>query len=152
LRFAFTILELVVVLMIMSILGAIALPTFFRSLEQQRLESAARRVKQDLEQVRQTARTVSKGETLTFTSATTYSLSADVQGLDRTSQTYTVNLAAAPYSVTSVSTTNLGSPAKVAFNGYGATTASGTIVLQLGSYSRTVTIDPNTGLAFITGN
>jgi prepilin-type N-terminal cleavage/methylation domain-containing protein len=152
LRSAFTILELVVVLMIMSILGAAALPTFFRSLEQQRLESAARRIKQDLEQVRQTARTMSKGETLAFTSASVYSLSADVQGLDRATQTYTVNLAAAPYSVTNVSTTNLGNPAKVVFDGYGATTASGTIVLQLGGYSRTVTIDPNTGLAFITGN
>lgn len=151
-RSAFTILELVVVLMIMSILGAIALPTFFRSLEQQRLESAARRIKQDLEQVRQTARTLSKGETLTFTSASVYTLPADVPGLDHASQAYTVNLAAAPYSVTSVSTTSLGNPAKVAFNGYGATTASGTIVLQLGGYGRTVTVDPNTGLAFISGN
>jgi prepilin-type N-terminal cleavage/methylation domain-containing protein len=152
LRSAFTILELVVVLMILSILGAAAIPTFYRSLEQQRLESSARRIKQDLELLRQTARTKSKGETLTFTNATAYSLSADVQGLDRTSQTYAVNLAAAPYSVTSVSTTNLGNPATVAFNGYGSTTANGTIVLQLGGYSRTVTIDPSTGLAFITGN
>ena len=75
------------------------MPTFFRSLEQQRLESAARRVKQDLEQVRQTARTMSKGESLTFTSATTYTLSTDVQGLDRKNQTYAVDLAAAPYNV-----------------------------------------------------
>ena len=151
-RSAFTIIELAVVLLIMSIVGAAALPTFFRSLEQQRLESAARRIKQDLEQVRQTARTLSKSETLTFTSASVYSLSADVQGLDHAIQTYSVNLAASPYNVTTVSTTSLGSPAKVTFDGYGATTASGTIVLQIGSYSRTVTIDPSTGLAFISGS
>jgi type II secretory pathway pseudopilin PulG len=138
--------------MIMGILGAIAAPTIFRTLEQQRLESAARRVKQDLEQLRQTARTMSKGETLTFTSSTAYTLSSDVQGLDHKSQTYTVDLAAAPYNVTNVSTTNLGNPATVSFTGYGTTTNSGTVVLQLGGYSRTVTLDPSTGLATITGN
>ena len=151
-RRAFTMLELVVVLMIASILGAAALPTFFRTLEQQRLESAARRVKQDLEQLRQTARTLSKGESLTFTSATAYTLSSDVQGLDRKSQAYAVDLAAAPYKVANVSTTGLGNPATVSFNGYGSTTSSGTIVLQQGTYSRTVTLDPSTGLATISGN
>ena len=98
-RSAFTILELVVVLMILSILGAAAIPSFFRSLEQQRLETAARRLKQDLELVRQTARNKSKTESLTFTGATTYTLSADVQGLDHKSQTYAVDLSAAPYNV-----------------------------------------------------
>jgi prepilin-type N-terminal cleavage/methylation domain-containing protein len=151
-RRAFTLVELLVVLMIMSILGAAALPTVYRSLEQQRLESAARRVKQDLEQLRQTARTKSKTETLTFTTATAYTLSSDVKGLDRRSQTYAVELAASPYGVSNVSTTSLGSPATVSFDGYGATTASGTVVLQMGGYKRTVTLDPSTGQAAITNN
>jgi type II secretory pathway pseudopilin PulG len=149
---AFTILELVVVLMIMSILGAAAMPTFFRSLEQQRLESAARRLKQDLEQVRQTARTKSKTESLTFTGATTYTLSADVQGLDHASQTYAVDLAAAPYNVSDISTASLGVPAKVTFDGYGTTTAKVTIVMQMGGYKRVLTLNPSTGQAAITNN
>jgi prepilin-type N-terminal cleavage/methylation domain-containing protein len=149
---AFTILELVIVLMIVGILGAAAVPTFFRTLEQQRLESAARRLKQDLEQVRQTARTKSKTESLTFTGATTYTLSADVQGLDRKNQTYAVDLSAAPYNVSDISTANLGVPAKVTFDGYGATTANGTVVMQMGGYKRVLTLNPSTGQAAITNN
>ena len=95
---------------------------------------------------------MSKGETLTFTSSTAYALSSDVQGLDRKSQTYSVDLSAAPYKVANVSTTNLGNPAKVSFDGYGTTSSSGTIVLQLGGYSRTITLDPSTGLTTITGS
>jgi prepilin-type N-terminal cleavage/methylation domain-containing protein len=149
-RTAFTILELVVVLMILSILGAAALPTFFRSLEQQRLESAARRIKQDLELLRQTARTKSKSESLTSTSLTAYQLSSDVQSLDHKSQTYAVDLA--NYGVTDISATNLGYPVAITYDGYGTTTTNGTIVLQLGGYSRTITISSSTGLATITGN
>jgi type II secretory pathway pseudopilin PulG len=156
-RTAFTIVELVVVLMIMSILGATAIPSFYRSLQQQRLETAARRLKQDLELVRQTARNKSKTESLSFTSATAYTLSADVQGLDHTSQTYAVDLSAAPYNVSAISISNLGVPAKVTFDGYGtiifpSPTATGTVVMQMGSYKRVVTVTPSTGQVVITNN
>jgi prepilin-type N-terminal cleavage/methylation domain-containing protein len=151
LRAAFTILELVVVLMILSITAAAAVPTFYRSLEQNRVESAARRVKQDLEQLRQTARTLSKTETLTFTSSTVYTLSTDIGGLDRKGS-YAVDLTKSPYSVRVLSTANLGNPATVSFDGYGTTTSSGSISMQIGAYQRTVTLDPSTGQATITGN
>jgi prepilin-type N-terminal cleavage/methylation domain-containing protein len=148
-RIAFSLLELVVVLMIMGIMAAVAVPTFYRSLEQQRLESAARRVKQDLEQLRQTARTLSKTETLTATSVTAYVLSSDVQNVDHKNQSYAVDLAAAPYYVSSI-TTSTGFPAQVSFDGYGTTTVSGNIVLQMGGYTRTVTLNPTTGQATVT--
>jgi prepilin-type N-terminal cleavage/methylation domain-containing protein len=153
-RRAFTILEMAVVLLIVSILGAAAIPTYFRSLEQQQLETAARRIKQDLELTRQTARTLSKSESLTFTGATTYALSSDVPGLDRKNSSYTVDLSAAPYGVTIISTANLGAPAKVTFDGYGTTTLTtpGTVVIQMGGYKRVVTLDPSTGQATITNN
>jgi prepilin-type N-terminal cleavage/methylation domain-containing protein len=143
-RDAFTMLELVVVVMIMSILGAAALPTFYRTLEQQRLETAARRIKQDLDQLRQTARTLSKTETLTAISTTAYTLSSDITALDRKTQSYTVDLAAAPYYVTNITTSN-GFPAVISFDGYGTTTTSGNVILQMGSYQRTVTLDSSTG-------
>jgi type II secretory pathway pseudopilin PulG len=148
-RTAFSIVELIVVLMIMGIMGAAAVPTFYRSLEQQRLESAARRVKQDLEQLRQTARALSKTETLTATSTTAYALSSDVHNLDHKNQSYAVDLAAAPFYVSNI-TTSTGFPAQVSFDGYGTTTVSGNIVLQMGGYTRTVTLDPTTGQATVT--
>jgi hypothetical protein len=88
---------------------------------------------------------------LTFTSTTTYSLSADIVGLDRKG-TYSVNLTTAPYYVRTLSTSNLGVPATVSFDGYGSTTSNGTIFMQIGNYQRTVTIDPSTAQVTITGN
>ena len=46
---AFTIIELVIVVLIMSIFAAVAAPTFLDSLLFHRVESAARRVKADLD-------------------------------------------------------------------------------------------------------
>src|SRR5262245_51703406 len=84
-RSAFTFVELVVVLLIMSILAAVAAPKFIRSLDYSRLESAARRLKIDLEQVRRAAQLKSRTETITF-SGSTYSLSSGVQGLNHSTQ------------------------------------------------------------------
>jgi hypothetical protein len=81
---------------------------------------------------------------------TAYQLSSDVQSLDHKSQTYAVDLA--NYGVTDISATNLGYPVAITYDGYGTTTTNGTIVLQLGGYSRTITISSSTGLATITGN
>ena len=43
-------------------------------------------------------------------------------------------------------------PAKVTFDGYGTTTASGTVVMQMGGYKRVLTMNPSTGQAAITNN
>ena len=51
-----------------------------------------------------------------------------------------------------ISTNNLGVPAKVTFDGYGMTTAYGTIVMQMGGYERVLTVNPSTGQAAITNN
>jgi prepilin-type N-terminal cleavage/methylation domain-containing protein len=55
-RFAFTMVELVIVVMIISIVTAVAAPTFFESLLYHRVESAAHRLKADIELARHTAR------------------------------------------------------------------------------------------------
>ena len=55
-RGAFTFVEMLVVVLILGIVAAVAAPTFHRSLQYHRLESAARRVKQDLEYLQTTAR------------------------------------------------------------------------------------------------
>ena len=58
-RCAFTFIELVIVLLVMGILTAVAAPKFFDSLLFHRVESAARRVKADLELARTQARLTS---------------------------------------------------------------------------------------------
>ena len=63
---AFSILELLIVALVMSILAAVATPTFFDSLLFHRVESAARRVKADLELARMQARLTSASQSISF--------------------------------------------------------------------------------------
>jgi type II secretory pathway pseudopilin PulG len=142
---------LVVVLMIIGILAAAAAPTFYQSLLYHRVESAARRVKLDIEQLRLTARVKSESLSITFSGSGTYTLSPGVQGLDHPNQSYVVDLAAPPYELDSV-TVNFGGPTAVSFDGYGNASDGGTIILTLGDHQRTVVLDQNTGLVTISGN
>ena len=66
-RRAFTIIELVIVILIMSIFAAVAAPAFLDSLLFHRVETAARRVKADIDYARQRARLTSAAQSVTFT-------------------------------------------------------------------------------------
>lgn len=140
---AFSIMELIVVLMIMSIAAAVAAPTFHRSLEYHRLESAARRVKQDLEYLQATARTRSVSLECEFDGLTYTMGSGVLQGLDRGGD-YTVDLAAAPYDVESV-VVDLDGETSIEFNGYGEAAHDATITLGIGDETRTVEVLAATG-------
>jgi len=148
-RAGFSILELVVVLLIMGIVAAAATPSFYLSLRHHALETAARRVKLDLEQARHAARMKSQSQSLSFTNATTYALSSGVVSLKNSGQTYTVDLSKAPYELSGV-TVNLGGPTAVSFDGYGNASVGGTIVLALGNQTRTVTLNSTNGQVTIT--
>jgi type II secretory pathway pseudopilin PulG len=147
-RVAFTVIELVVVLLIMGIVAAAAAPTFYRSLLHHQLESAARRVKIDLEQLQHTARVKSRGQSVTFDGAA-YTLSTDVVDLDHPGAVYSVDLAASPYELESVSI-DFGGGATIAFDGYGAAQQDAAIVLGLGGQTRTVTLESSTGQVSVT--
>ncbi len=145
----FSIIELVVVLLVMGIVAAAATPSFYVSLRHHELETAARRLALDLEQARHAARVKSQTESLTFTSATTYALSSGVASLKSAGQTYSVDLAAMPYDLDSV-TVNLGGPTTISFDGYGNASVGGTIVLALGNQTRTVTLNSTNGQITVT--
>jgi type II secretory pathway pseudopilin PulG len=148
---AFSIFELVIVCLIMSILGAVAAPTFFDSLLFHRVESAARRVKADLELARTQARLTSASQTITFTNATsTYTL-ANIKSLDKLNTAYTVDLRKEPFSLTSTSA-NFGGAAVVTFDGYGTPSSGGTVTLNAKSHQCTVTLNGTTGDVTITSN
>jgi prepilin-type N-terminal cleavage/methylation domain-containing protein len=149
-RRAFTLVELVVVVLIIGIFTAVAVPVFVDSLLFYRVESAARRVKADLELARQTARLTSATQSITFNNAT-YTASSGVSGLNHAADAYLVNLAAAPYQIDSV-TLDFNGAITVAFDGYGTPSAGGTIVLSAPRHQCTVTLDAVTGLITITRN
>jgi len=143
LRRAVSMIELVIVIMVMGILAAVAAPAFYDSLVHHRVESAAHRVKADLELARQTARLKSTTQTITFTNSA-YLFGNSVRGLDDPSESYTVDLADAPYGL-SYATANFANTQTVAFDGYGTPTSGGTVVLAIKGHQCIVTLDGVSG-------
>jgi prepilin-type N-terminal cleavage/methylation domain-containing protein len=140
---AFSLIELVIVLLVMGVFAAVSVPTFFDSLLFHRVESAARRVKSDLELVRQTARLTSSAQTFTVTGMT-YTTSSAIAALDHPGQTYFVDLSKSPYFL-DVLAANFESFTDVSFDGYGMPTRGGTVILEARDHRCTVTLDATTG-------
>jgi type II secretory pathway pseudopilin PulG len=113
--------ELVIVLLIMGIFSAVAAPKFLDSLLFHRIECAARRVKADIDMTRQRARLTSTTQTIIFANSI-YTVSG-IASLDQTSNTYTVNLLASPYSLDSA-VANFGGSQTLTFDGYGSPSPS----------------------------
>ncbi len=148
-RCAFTIIEVVIVVLIIGILTAVAAPTFVDSLLFHRVETAARRVKADLELARTQARLTSASQSITFANST-YTLS-NTKSLDNPNAVYSVNLKKQPYSLDSA-TPNFSNSASVSFDGYGTPSSGGTVVLVAKSHSCTVTLNGTTGNVTITSS
>jgi type II secretory pathway pseudopilin PulG len=133
----------------MSVLAAAATPAFLDSLLFHRVESAARRVKADLEQARHTARLTSATQSISF-SGSAYTLSA-VQDLDNPHNAYTVDLAAPPYELSDV-TANFNGQQTASFDGYGKPSSWGSVFLTNKRHQCIVALDPATGEVTITSN
>jgi prepilin-type N-terminal cleavage/methylation domain-containing protein len=146
----FTVIELVVVMLVMSILAAAATPAFIDSLLFHRVESAARRVKADLELARHTARLTSAAQAVTF-SGNTYTLSAGVDSFDVPGTSYVVDLSASPYELSSVAADFAGDP-EITFDGYGTASSGGAVVLGTRNHECTVTLDAANGSVTISSD
>ncbi len=136
--------------MVMSIMAAVAAPRFFESLLHHRVESAARRVKADLDLARSTARLTSAAQSLTF-SGPRYTFSAAVENFDDANVAYDVNLADAPYEIGTV-TASFSGTQTVSFDGYGTPSSGGTVVLTCQGHVSTVTLNGITGDVTITSS
>jgi prepilin-type N-terminal cleavage/methylation domain-containing protein len=144
----FGLFELVVVLAIIGLVAAIAVPRFGASVARFRAESAARRIVADLAMARATARQTSQGTTILFDLAADCVRIPSAKPMDHGAGQYEDHLGDTPYNADLVST-SFGGGNQVTFDGYGIPNAEGTIVVGAGDVQKTIFLSQCTGLATI---
>jgi prepilin-type N-terminal cleavage/methylation domain-containing protein len=142
---AFTLVELVVVLVVLGVLAGIAVPRYANFQAHQRVRAAAGRVYADLALAQRQAKFSSSDQTVTFdTAADSYTLDGmphpDFSGID-----YTVRLSQPPYEVSLVSAA-FGGDKQLVFNGFGEPDSGGSLVIRVGDYQETINVSEETSL------
>lgn len=140
----FSLIELVCVIATIAIISAIALPHWSAAVQDQQMNSALRRITNDLALAQSRANYGSTSVTVSFSPSTSSYQIVGMPDPDRPAQTYTVNLSASPYYST-LSSVSFGGSTSLAFDGYGTPLAGGTIVVTQGSTSRTLNVDATSG-------
>ena len=134
--------ELIIVVLIMGIMAAVAVPSYVDSVCRYRVQASARRLATDLEVARQNAQTESIVQTVIFQPGNhSYSL----QGLTSLKgDAYDVQLAKTQYPASIVSV-DFGGDVQFDYNIFGRPTVGGTVVLECGGYQKTVRVNAVTG-------
>lgn len=138
-RRAYTLAELVTVIIIVGILAAVAIPTFGNSVGRNRALGAANRLAADLRYAAAVARQAAAPRGLRFDETNKRYTVAGINDPDRPGQAYVVKLADDPYYVTSISL-NLGGATEIMFDGYGVASAAGDIRIAAGNRQVIVTV------------
>ncbi len=139
----FSLLELVLVLSILAVLAAVAVPRYASANARYRVDFSARRVAADLKLAQRAARTAGASAAVSFDTVNhTYDLTG-VDALDG-SGNYSVDLQAAPYE-SQFSSVTFDAGSTLTFNGWGVPDANGVIVVVVGSEARTITLSQPSG-------
>lgn len=144
----FSLLEVIMVALLIGVLSAIAIPRYANSLQRYRADAAAYRIAADVALLQARANHTSTSQTMLFATATNSYQIVGMPDLDNPAVTYTVSLGAGNYQATLVSASFNGTP-QMQMDGYGAATSGGTVVISVGSISRTITIDAGSGRATV---
>lgn len=147
-RHGFTLAELVIVVLILAIISALAVPQYASATARFNADAAARRIKADLEFARHEARKAGTSQSLVFDDAAETYSSPTIKNPDHPAQRYSVDLRKYPYSAT-LDSVNCGGDTTLVFNGFGMPDSSATIVVTVGDYTRTVVVEPSAGKVVI---
>lgn len=153
-RSAFTLIELVLVLVILGVVSAIAVPRFGNASQNRRVNMAAQRLIADLTMVQSRANMTSSTLTIDFSPGTgTYTV-VGIPDLKSGASTWTTNLSDRPFdctitSITLGGVTRTSSTISISFNGFGVPSTGGTFTIGARSASATVAVDANSGKAWL---
>jgi prepilin-type N-terminal cleavage/methylation domain-containing protein len=147
----FTLIEVVLVVAIVAVFAAMAMPRFAASNDRYRVDLAARKLIADIQYIRSVARARGTITTLTFDAAgTSYSLGG-VTDAGTPVSAQTIRLDEPPFSCKATTTLKLAagtSTSVVSFNAFGIPDATGDVTFMVGGGARTVSLLPG-GLAVL---
>ncbi|MDP6543716.1 MAG: prepilin-type N-terminal cleavage/methylation domain-containing protein [Phycisphaerae bacterium] len=144
----FSLLELVIVIAIVAILAAVAIPRYGKANQRYRAEMAARKVVADLGYARRRASISSSDQSIDFDVSNEQYEIPGAKDLRTGAADYTIVLSAAPYQAKIVSASFNGD-SEVIFDGYGVPDSGGTIVVGVGDYTKTIVLNADSGRAEI---
>ena len=146
-RNAFTLVELVIVLLIVGIMSALVSPRIADAMVSSRLRAAARAVASDIEYARQQAKQQGAAQTVKFSPANdTYEMPG-LDDFDHPGEPFVVDLLASSYetSLDSASFGSTGTDLVLTFNRFGRPDFGGSVVLVAGSKQQTLQVDAVSG-------
>lgn len=131
-------------MLIIGILSAVSVPQILDSAYYFQAESAAMRIKMDIELARRHARRTSTTQPVIFDMSTNSYELTGITDLDHSNQDYSVFLQRAPSNAT-LYDVNFSGFSDFAFNGFGQPSSGGEIIVESGGYSRTILLDGVSG-------
>jgi prepilin-type N-terminal cleavage/methylation domain-containing protein len=146
-RPGFSLSEMLVVVALMSILTAVALPRWATSLQSQRLNQAASRIIADLNRAQEAAYNTSTAKVVTFTVDSSQYAISGVTALDHRTGSYVIALSDDPYQCRLVSAFGQTGTQALTFDGYGLPDKGGNIIISSGPKQKTIVVDIGTGSA-----
>lgn len=136
------------VIVIIAIASVIAAPRFTNSINLHRIDGASRRMIGDLAMARRRAIGTSVPQTVVFYAGNNAYVFQGMMDPDHPSVEYRVKLDEMPYE-SDILTADFGGDSEVVFDIFGMPDSGGTVVITVGSQSRTVTLDKDTGKATV---
>ncbi|MEM7681376.1 MAG: prepilin-type N-terminal cleavage/methylation domain-containing protein [Planctomycetota bacterium] len=141
---AFSLIELLIVLVILGALAGMALPRYAEANVRYGLDAAAKRVAADVEYVATRTRATQTPQLIRFVPSSDLYWLPDMADMDHPDQVYAVTLSAEPYR-TALSSTSFTNNA-LTFDAYGEPSEAGQVVLTRGIYQRVIAVDAHGGV------